>query len=88
MARDKRPGKKVHRTKETTRLVKRKAKANIPGQTAQAMMETGSTIRSRESAPTSGRMVANAMANGSTTTCLGMASSFTLTECAMKVSSC
>ncbi len=88
MAREKRPGKKGPRTKETTRLVKRKAKVNIPGQMAQAMMETGSTTRSRESAPTSGRMVASVMANGSTTTCPGMAYSFTLTECAMKVSSC
>ena len=45
MEKELRPGKKVRHTKETTSLVRRKAKASTPGQMGPRMKETGLTTR-------------------------------------------
>ena len=87
-AKGKRPGKKVHPTKETMSLVKRKAKASTPGQMGPHMKETGLTTKLRVSAPIYGKMVASATESGSTTTCLDMVSSSIQMASATRVNSC
>jgi hypothetical protein len=54
----------VRLTKESTLLVKKKARASTAGQMDQPTMEIGLTTKSKGSVPTSGKTAKSVMASG------------------------